>query len=402
MNKNTILYAIIFSVILCISGNTAFSQLKVKGDNGKVIIGTVPDESSQQYVEDFDNILSASIFGKGEFYRSGAKLSFGDFGRRDYWGWNVFVGEYYTTEPTDTDKLWLHGKNGFYLTYGRAEPKQTILSFNVNGDRRLHLNTELFAQGLKIPANSSSQQNAGIIKSSLDKINKIEGITYQYKFFNNQTSSSTQGGSAKEIADAVFFNNLNEQMNNYAPQKNGFDADQLNEFFPELVETDKDGNSYIDYTGLIPVLVEAIKEQSRIITAQSLKLKEMGLLAEDITTMSSSSSTDSNFTTKSKTTDTNTTTETINSVLANAFLYQNTPNPFNTTTEIKYFLPEGSTNSYIYVFNLQGNLLLTYNLSDNGFGSVIINGSSLNAGMYIYSLVVNGQEAETKRMILTK
>ena len=133
-----------------------------------------------------------------------------------------------------------------------------------------------------------------------------------------------------------------------------------------------------------------------------LSIKEMGLLAEDITTMSSSSSTDSNFTTKSKTTDTNTTTETINSVLANAFLYQNTPNPFNTTTEIKYFLPEGSTNAYIYVFNLQGNLLLTYNLSDNGFGSVIINGSSLNAGMYIYSLVVNGQEAETKRMILTK
>ena len=401
MNKNTIIYSIIFLVILCISGNTAFSQLKVKGDNGKVIIGTVPDESSQQYVEDFDNILSASIFGKGEFYRSGAKLSFGDFGRWDYWGWNVFVGEYYTTEPTDTDKLWLHGKNGFYLTYGRAEPKQTILSFDVFGDRRLHLNTELFAQGVKIPANESNQQNAGIIKSSLDNINKIEGITYQYKFFNNQTSSSTQGGSAKEIADAVFFNNLNEQMNNYAPKKNGFNADKLKMVFPELVETDKDGNNYIDYTGLIPVLVEAIKEQSKIITAQSLKLKEMGLLAEDITTMSESS-TDSNFTTKSTTTDTNTTTDTINSVLANAFLYQNTPNPFNTTTEIKYFLPEGSTNAYIYVFNLQGNLLLTYNLNDNGFGSVEINGSSLNAGMYIYSLVINGQEAETKRMILTK
>ena len=131
-----------------------------------------------------------------------------------------------------------------------------------------------------------------------------------------------------------------------------------------------------------------------------LSIKEMGLLAEDITAMSSSSSTDSNFTTKSTTSDTNTSTP--SDILANAFLYQNTPNPFNTTTEIKYFLPEGSTNSYIYVFNLQGNLLLTYNLSDNGFGSVIINGSSLNAGMYIYSLVVNGQEAETKRMILTK
>jgi len=179
MNKKTIINAILLSVILCLSGNTAFSQLKVKGESGKVIIGTVPDESSQQYVEDFDDILSASIFGKGQIYRSGAKLSFGDFGRWEYWGWNVFIGEY---GDTDTDKLWLHGKNGFYLTYGRAEDNEKILYFDVNGDRRLHLNTELFTQGVKIPANKSNQQNAGIIKSSLDKINKIEGITYQYKF----------------------------------------------------------------------------------------------------------------------------------------------------------------------------------------------------------------------------
>ncbi|MDD4830501.1 MAG: T9SS type A sorting domain-containing protein [Bacteroidales bacterium] len=395
MNKKTIIHVILFSVILCISGNTAFSQLKVKGDNGKVIIGTVPSEASQIYVEDFNNILSASIFGKGG-YGSGAKLSFGDFGRMNFSSWNVFIGEY---GSTDTDKLWLHGKYGFYLTYSIGV---NVMYYDLFNDRFFHLETELITHGVRIPATKSSQQNVSIIKNSIGKINSINGITYQYKFFNNiSDTTTTQGGSAKEIADQEFFNNLNEEMNNYAPQKNGFDAVQLKNVFPELVETDKDGNSYIDYTGLIPVLVEAIKEQSKIITAQSLKLKEMGLLAEDITTMSESS-TDSNFTTKSSTSDTNTTTDTINSILANAFLYQNTPNPFNTTTEIKYFLPEGSTNAYIYIFNLQGNLLLTYNLSDNGFGSVIINGSSLNAGMYIYSLVVNGQEAETKRMILTK
>jgi len=398
MNRNTIIYAIIFSIILCLSGNTAFSQLKVTGNNGKVIIGVLPYEASQAwYTEDFNNILSASIFGKGS-YGSGAKLSFGDFGRWDFNSWNVFIGEWGTT---DSDKLWLHGKYGFYLTYGRAEEDYYLMWFDAQGDNVLHLNTELYTQGVKIPANESNQQNTGIIKSSLDNINKIEGITYQYKFFNNQTSSSTQGGSAKEIADAVFFNNLNEQMNNYAPQKNGFNADKLKMVFPELVETDKGGNKYIDYNGLIPVLVEAIKEQSRIITAQSLKLKEVDLLSEDLTTMSSSSS-DSNTLTKSTSTTTDTNTSAPNTILANAFLYQNTPNPFNTTTEIKYFLPEGSSNAYIYVFNLQGNLLLTYNLNDNGFGSVEINGSSLNAGMYIYSLVINGQEAETKRMILTK
>lgn len=73
MNKIKI-YAIVFSVILCISVNPAFSQLKVKGDNGKVLIGAEPSETPSIYQEDFDNKLSASIFGKGESYKSGAKL----------------------------------------------------------------------------------------------------------------------------------------------------------------------------------------------------------------------------------------------------------------------------------------------------------------------------------------
>lgn len=389
MNRNTILHAIIFSVILCISGNTAFSQLKVKGESGKVIIGIDRTEAPG---EDFHNVLSASIFGKEGAYRAGAKLAFGDFGRYEYLGWNVFVGEY---GSTDTDKLWLHGKNGFHIT------SRTGYDIIAGNWANVSINANLRVHGIIFPSHSTSMSNVSMLKNSLEKINAIEGLTYNYKYYNNQERITIEEGSEKERADADFFNNLNEQMNNYAPKKNGFNADKLKMVFPELVETDKDGNNYIDYTGLIPVLVEAIKEQSKIITAQSLKLKEMGLLSEDISTMNESS-TDSNFTTKSTTTDTNTTTDTINSVLANAFLYQNTPNPFNTTTEIKYFLPEGSTNAYIYVFNLQGNLLLTYNLNNNGFGSVVINGSSLNAGMYVYSLVIDGQEAETKRMILTK
>ena len=51
---------------------------------------------------------------------------------------------------------------------------------------------------------------------------------------------------------------------------------------------------------------------------------------------------------------------------------------------------------------MQGTLLKTVNLSNTGKGSIIINGGELNAGMYMYSLVANGKEIDTKRMILTK
>ena len=39
---------------------------------------------------------------------------------------------------------------------------------------------------------------------------------------------------------------------------------------------------------------------------------------------------------------------------------------------------------------------------DRGNGSVLIQGSELLAGMYIYTLIADGKEVDTKRMILTE
>lgn len=54
------------------------------------------------------------------------------------YGWNVFIGEY---GETDTDQLWLHGKNGIKLTYGRGEENYNLLSFDINEDVILINNT---------------------------------------------------------------------------------------------------------------------------------------------------------------------------------------------------------------------------------------------------------------------
>jgi len=419
MRKSIIVISIALGMLLTMNLNQAFGQFKVKGETGKIIIGQ--DRLEDQF-EDMNQVLTASVFGREGFYKAGSKLAFGDFGRFDYWGWNVFVGEW---GLLDSDQLWLHGKNGFHLTYGRGEQNYNLLSFDVNNSNVLYLNTEVVVHGLKIPTDSKIQQDATKIENSFNRIMELQGITYKYKPYQlnrtenlsseratmtaDTTLSATkalqdtnvlllgESSEDKEKKDEAFFSQWDKDIDNYAPQKNGFDASQVKELFPELVEIDKDGNTYVDYIGLIPVLVEAIKEQSYVMKAQSLKIKEMELSSE--ATLLDNSVADSNNTTKSARMVSDTTS---NDILANAFLYQNTPNPFNTTTEIKYFLPEGSTNAYIYVFNLQGGLLLSYPLTVNGFGSVIINGSELNAGMYIYSLVIRGQQAETKRMILTK
>jgi hypothetical protein len=91
----------------------------------------------------------------------------------------------------------------------------------------------------------------------------------------------------------------------------------------------------------------------------------------------------------------------INREASRAVLYQNAPNPFTERTEIKFELPVNSKNVFIYVFNMQGSLVKQISIS-NMQRSIIINGSELTAGMYLYSLIVDGKEVDTKRMILTK
>jgi len=84
-----------------------------------------------------------------------------------------------------------------------------------------------------------------------------------------------------------------------------------------------------------------------------------------------------------------------------ALLYQNAPNPFSQNTVIKYFVPYESKQSYLYVYDLKGTQLKSYNLN-KGDCNVTIYGNELIAGIYLYSLVVDGKMVDTKQMILTE
>ena len=83
-------------------------------------------------------------------------------------------------------------------------------------------------------------------------------------------------------------------------------------------------------------------------------------------------------------------------------LFQNTPNPFSTQTEIKYYLPETAENAVLNVFSPNGNMFLSKPITATGSGSITISGSELDAGMYIYTLSINGVEVDSRRMIITE
>lgn len=85
-----------------------------------------------------------------------------------------------------------------------------------------------------------------------------------------------------------------------------------------------------------------------------------------------------------------------------AMLFQNIPNPFNQQTSIQYFIPTTAKSASIMVFDLQGKLIKTIGVSNYGNGEVTINGNELNPGMFVYSLIVDSNIVDTKRMILTQ
>lgn len=151
----------------------------------------------------------------------------------------------------------------------------------------------------------------------------------------------------------------------------GLLAQEVRELFPDLVYGDeKEGLLSINYTELIPILIQSIQELSaQLSELQNESKRKMSTLSEKENT---------------------------------AILYQNSPNPFSEKTQINYCLPESVVDARLYVYDMSGNQLGEYTLNERGDGTLTISASEYHAGMYLYSLIADGKEIDTKRMILTK
>ena len=163
----------------------------------------------------------------------------------------------------------------------------------------------------------------------------------------------------------------------------GFIAQELNEIFPELVSKDENGYYGINYIGVIPVLVEAIKEQNKKLTDLETQLSYCCTNKQEgnLTVPNEGGLGQSN---------------------TKPSLLQNNPNPFSKETSIGYYLPTETRIASIMIFDMQGKLVKTLAVTNFGSASLTINANELSPGMFIYSLVADGKEVDSKRLILTQ
>lgn len=234
---------------------------------------------------------------------------------------------------------------------------------------------------------------------------RISGTGGQVVFYDSETSqfNQIQVKGVSQVSDArqktnitnlnkglgtilnlrpVSFNWKNETMNTRSAggettKSIGFLAQEVAQYMPEIVTLSSTGDSLVDYTAIIPVLVQAIKEQNTTIQ----------LLESELSELSSKVDASDNVT------------ATRTALLSEAVLNQNTPNPFDATTTISFTVPTSARTAFISVCNLQGTQVKKYTIASRGEGSLILSTSELGLpGMYMYSLIVDGKLIDTKRM----
>lgn len=111
-------------------------------------------------------------------------------------------------------------------------------------------------------------------KDNASKLKQLNGIKYKLKQpqeLDIAVSTQTKAGT-----DTVQQKKLDPEIEKiYNKERIGLNAQEVREVYPELVVESQDGTLGVDYIGLIPVLIEAIKEQQTALDMQKKEIEEL-------------------------------------------------------------------------------------------------------------------------------
>jgi Chaperone of endosialidase len=140
---------------------------------------------------------------------------------------------------TDSYKLYIGGGTtpliGGDLYNGKVGINKTVASLATN-TAKLQVGGDIACVNIIFSSDARYKKNIQAIEGALDKVTKMNGVTYDWKI--------------SEYPD----------MNFTDKKQLGFIAQEVEKVLPELVITDSKGYKSVDYVKVVPLLLEAIKE----------------------------------------------------------------------------------------------------------------------------------------------
>lgn len=192
-------------------------------------------------------------------------------------------------------------------------------------------------------------------------------------------------------------------MTGFIAQEVEQSANQIGYDFSGVDKPKNDKSIYgLRYAEFVVPLVKAVQEQQQMIDSLKAETANQNAinksLQQQIDNLISNNSNHSNSINNSNTVNTNIDLNDKNVVV----LEQNIPNPFAEQTIINYNLPDNFARAQIIFIDQSGKFIKAVDLTEKGRGILNVFASDLTNGIYTYSLIVDGQTMETKKMMKTK
>jgi hypothetical protein len=244
--------------------------------NGNVGIGTTAQ--SNRLVINGSNIDSQSVLSlrsgnNNNGFNDGGQIAFGYNGTDDY---QHFIQsrhnagtiqenslDFYVSDGTQNNSITvgsLHvmSLNGGNVGIGDTSPDAkldvdavsgNLLILAQSGTERMRVDAsgnawitgKFNSNGIEELSDARYKKNIEKLNGALENVLKIQGVTYNWR---QDEFPERSFGSQTEI---------------------GFIAQELEKIYPELVNTNEDGYKSVQYSHMVPVLLEAIKEQQHLI-----------------------------------------------------------------------------------------------------------------------------------------
>ena len=257
-----------------------------------------------------------------------------------------------TVVNNDSSKAYVISKGGEHADH----------RYYVRGDGKV------FAYAHYNISNSQRIMNVLPIQHALGKIVSLHGVTYHLDMSGNAASDATRDASDDT-------------------REMGVIASEVLPVVPEAIDVLEDGTYAVSYDALVALLVEAVKEQQ----------EEIGSLQASLLTQAN---------------ELNELTERVNACCASAVekanrnsqklpqVYPLPPCKYAEDMVVKMYVPAKVKDVKFFIYNLSGTLLHSFDVTDRGEGKLRIPKETIQTGVYLYSLFVDGQMTEMKKMFI--